>query len=95
MSFILKKTPIVEAYRASNELGVLGIQTRLLVSNFNIPLEEARSSFFRNRRKMQLSYASEIVESFNEAEVVEVPLFAESIKGIDMLKAIGLQIFGE
>ncbi len=44
---------------------------------------------------MQLSYASEIVESFNEAEVVEVPLFAESIKGIDMLKAIGLQIFGE
>lgn len=96
-SFVVypEKTPIVEAYRASNELGVLGIQTRLLVSNFNIPLEEARSSFFRNRRKMQLSYASEIVESFNEAEVVEVPLFAESIKGIDMLKAIGLQIFGE
>lgn len=95
-SFVVypEKTPIVEAYRASQELDTLGIQTRMLVSNFNIPLEEARSSFFRNRRKMQLSYSSEIVKSFNDAEVVEVPLYAESIKGIDMLKDIGLQIFG-
>lgn len=94
-SFVLypEKTPIVEAHRASVELDELGIKTQLVVSNFNIPVEEAQSNFFKNRRKMQLKYAGDIEHRFADAQIVDVPLYAENIKGVDMLKAIANTIF--
>lgn len=94
-SFVLypEKTPIVEAHRASIELDELGINTQMVVSNFNIPVDEAKSNFFKNRRKMQMSYSGEITNRFSKAEIIEVPLYAENIKGISMLKSIAESIF--
>ncbi len=94
-SFVLypEKTPIIEAHRASIELDELGIETQMVVSNFNIPQEEAKSRFFKNRRKMQLSYAGDISNRFNKAEILDVPLYAENIKGIAMLKSIATELF--
>lgn len=94
-SFVMypEKTPIVEAHRASIELDELGISTQMVVSNFNIPAEEAKSNFFKNRRKMQMSYSGEITSRFSHAEILEVPLYAENIKGLEMLKSIARDIF--
>jgi arsenite-transporting ATPase len=88
-----EKTPIIEAFRASKELETVGIKTQLAVANLIIPKEQAITPFFRNRRRMQIKYFDEIVERFNEAKILQVPMYDNEIKGIDMLKRIGENCF--
>jgi arsenite-transporting ATPase len=94
-SFVMypEKTPIAEAFRASEELKTLGIETQLVTANLIIPEDQAVSPFFRNRRNMQLKYIEEIKEAFNKCEIIKVPLFEKEIKGIDMLKDIAENLF--
>lgn len=87
-----EKTPIVEAYRAASELRTLGIKTQLVVANLIIPQEQAISAFYKKRREMQLGYIEEIKETFREAELLQVPMFEDEIKGLEMLIEIGRQI---
>jgi len=84
-----EKTPIIEAYRASEELKSTGIETQLVVANLIIPEEQATTDFFRNRRNMQEKYLVEIRNTFNSAKVVRVPMYDSEIKGLEMLKEIG------
>ena len=88
-----EKTPIIEAYRASQELMTLDIKTQLTVANLIIPEEQAITPFYKKRRNMQLGYIQEIKETFKDAELLKVPMLEDEIKGIDMLKEIGDQIF--
>ncbi|AYO32327.1 arsenic-transporting ATPase [Biomaibacter acetigenes] len=94
-SFVMypEKTPIIEAYRASEELKTVGIKTRMIVANMIIPEEQAVTSFFKNRRNMQLKYLEEIKERFNEAVVLPVPMYERQIKGMEMLERISYNIF--
>ncbi|GAA0705981.1 arsenical pump-driving ATPase [Paraclostridium ghonii] len=94
-SFVMypEKTPIIEAYRASEELKTVGIETQMVISNLIIPEEQATSPFFRNRRNMQEKYLQEIKADFKGAELVRVPMYDKEIKGIDMLIKIGDSIF--
>ncbi len=88
-----EKTPIIEAYRAAKELETLNIKTGLVVANLIIPEEQALTPFFKKRRNMQLGYIEEIKERFKDSKLIEVPMFGEEIKGLDMLKEIANQIF--
>jgi arsenite-transporting ATPase len=88
-----EKTPMIEAYRASQELASFGIATQLVVANLVIPAEQATTPFFQNRRKMQLGYIEEIKSKFAGAALLQVPLFSQEIKGIAMLNAVAKQIF--
>ncbi|MDI2882340.1 TRC40/GET3/ArsA family transport-energizing ATPase [Clostridioides difficile] len=94
-SFVMypEKTPIIEAYRASEELKTVGIETGMVIANLIIPEEQATTPFFRNRRNMQEKYLSEIEGDFESSEVVRVPMYDKEIKGIDMLTKIGNSIF--
>ncbi|WP_343216160.1 TRC40/GET3/ArsA family transport-energizing ATPase [Clostridium mobile] len=94
-SFVMypEKTPIIEAYRASEELKTVGIKTQLVVSNLIIPKEEANTSFFKNRRHMQEKYLREIESTFNEASILKVPMFNKEIKGLDILIDIAEKIY--
>lgn len=94
-SFVMypEKTPIIEAYRASEELKTVGIETQMVIANLIIPEEQATSPFFRNRRNMQEKYLQEIKNDFENSEVVRVPMYDKEIKGIDMLTKIGDGIF--
>ncbi|RKL62306.1 arsenic-transporting ATPase [Thermoanaerobacteraceae bacterium SP2] len=94
-SFVMypEKTPFIEAYRASEELKTVGIKTRMIVANMIIPEEQAVTSFFKNRRNMQLKYLEEIKERFNEAVVLPVPMYERQIKGMEMLERISYNIF--
>ncbi|MDT8900297.1 ArsA family ATPase [Anaeroselena agilis] len=87
-----EKTPIIEAYRASQELASFGIQTQLVVANLIIPAEQATTPFFQNRRNMQLKYIEEIKTKFTGATLLQVPLFNQEIKGIGMLNTVAKQI---
>ncbi len=88
-----EKTPIIEAYRASEELETLDIKTQLVVANLIIPEEHAVTPFYQKRRKMQLGYIEEMKETFKNASLLKVPMFGQEIKGLDMLKEIADQIF--
>lgn len=88
-----EKTPVVEAYRASQELGTLDIKTQLAVVNLVIPEEQAVTDFFKNRRAMQLKYLDEIKQKFIESEILVVPMYEQEIKGLEILNRAAKDIF--
>lgn len=88
-----ESTPILEAYRAAEELRTVGITAGLVVANFVIPLEQATTPFTQSRRAMQEKYLGEIAQRF-AVPVVQVPLLAHEVKGIPMLIELGQQVYG-
>ncbi len=86
-------TPIIEAYRASEELRTLGIETGLVFANLVLPPEQCTTDFMRARRAMQEKYLREIGERF-AAPVVEIPLLPHEVKGLEVLTALGKAIYG-
>jgi len=89
-----ESTPILEAWRAAQELGTVGIHAGLVVANFVIPAEQATTPFARARRAMQEKYLAEIAERF-ATPVVQIPLLPQEVKGLDMLVELGEQLYGE
>jgi arsenite-transporting ATPase len=86
-------TPIIEAYRASEELRTVGIEPGLVVANFVIPPEQATTPFTRARRAMQEKYLAEIARRF-PAPLLQIPLLPGEIKGLKMLAELGEQLYG-
>ena len=95
-SFVMypEKTPIIEAYRASQELADMGIKTNLIVANQLIPAEAATTPFFRGRREMQLAYLQEMEERFPQAFLLEVPLAERDVQGLHFLWELARQVLG-
>jgi arsenite/tail-anchored protein-transporting ATPase len=85
-------TPILEAWRAAQELGTVGIHPGLVVANMVIPPEQTNTPFTRSRRAMQEKYLVEIAERFR-VPVAQIPLLPEEIKGLEMLAELGEQIY--
>ncbi|MBP7688387.1 MAG: TRC40/GET3/ArsA family transport-energizing ATPase [Thermoflexales bacterium] len=88
-----ESTPILEAYRAAEELRTVGITAGLVVANFVIPAEQATTPFTQSRRAMQAKYLQEIAQRF-AVPVMQVPLLAHEVKGIPMLIELGQQVYG-
>jgi arsenite-transporting ATPase len=86
-------TPILEAWRASQELGTVGIHPGLVVANMVIPPEQSTTPFVQSRRLMQEKYLKEIGERFN-VPLVQIPLLPQEIKGLKRLAELGEQIYG-
>jgi arsenite-transporting ATPase len=89
-----ESTPIIEAYRASQELATLGIPTGLAVANFVIPAEQADTPFTHSRRAMQARYLAEIQERF-DVPVLSIPLLPQEVQGLGMLAELGEQMYRE
>ena len=87
-----ESTPILEAWRAAQELGSVGIQPGLVVVNLVIPPEQATTPFVQARRAMQEKYLAEIGERF-ATPVLQVPLMEQEVKGLEMLARLGEQIY--
>ena len=88
-----ESTPILEAYRAAQELSTVGIEPGLVVANFVIPAEQATTPFTQARRAMQDTYLREIAQRF-PVPVVQIPLLPAEIKGLSALTRLGEQIYG-
>jgi arsenite-transporting ATPase len=89
-----ESTPIIEAYRASQELAALDIPTELVVANFIIPEEQVDTPFTHARRTMQARYLAEIQERF-AAPVLTIPLLPQEVCGLEILTALGRQMYQE
>lgn len=88
-----ESTPILEAWRASQELGTVGIHPGLVVANMVIPSEQATTPYVQSRRVMQEKYLQEIGKRFN-VPLVQIPLLPHEIKGLKMLADLGEQVYG-
>jgi len=83
-------TPILEAWRAAEELGNVGIHTNLIFGNLILPEEHCRNEFFKKRKEMQDRYIEEIKSRFN-VPILKMLLLDSEIVGIDALtKASGM-----
>jgi arsenite-transporting ATPase len=86
-------TPILEAWRAAQELATVGVPTNLVVANQVIPAAQATTPFARARRAMQVKYLAEIAERF-AAPVLQIPLLPREIKGLVLLAELGEELYG-
>lgn len=86
-------TPVLEAYRAVEELRTVGIEPGLVVANQVLPPEQCTTPFAQARRAMQEKYLAEIASRF-PVPVVQIPLLPQEVKGLAMLARLGEQVYG-
>jgi arsenite-transporting ATPase len=88
-----ESTPIIEAYRASEELRTVGIEPGLVVANFIIPPEQATTPYSSARRNMQQKYMAEIASRF-AVPVAQIPLLSTEVQGLAALTQLAEQVYG-
>jgi len=95
-SFVMypESTPILEAYRASQELAAIGVATQLVVANLLIAEEQATTPFFQKRRQLQQGYLDDMRRRFAGAALLMVPMTDSDIRGIDKLDMLDKIVFG-
>jgi arsenite-transporting ATPase len=86
-------TPILEAWRAAQELGRVGIHLSLAVANMVIPPDQVTTTYVQTRRAMQEKYLAEIGDRF-KVPLAVIPLLPKEIKGLRMIAQLGLQLYG-
>jgi arsenite-transporting ATPase len=89
-----ESTPILEAWRAAQELETVGVHAGLVVANMVIPPEQATTPFVHSRRAMQEKYLAEIGTRFG-VPLVQIPLLPYEVKGLEMLAELGEQVYNE
>jgi arsenite/tail-anchored protein-transporting ATPase len=87
-----ESTPILEAYRAVQELRTVGIEPGLVVANQVIPADQATTPFVRARRAMQEQYLAEIAQRF-PVPLIQIPLLPQEVKGMDLLAELGNLVY--
>jgi arsenite-transporting ATPase len=86
-------TPIIEAWRASEDLKKqVGIKTAMAAVNYILPKEYGNNSFFENRKKQQKKYLLEIKKRF-KVPMIKIPLFRDEPAGLEKLILAGDKIF--
>ena len=88
-----ESTPIVESYRAMQELRTVGIEPGLVVANQVLPDEVCTTSYAKARQRMQKKYLSEMRKRF-QVPILPVPLFPREISGKEMLVSLGDSLYG-
>jgi arsenite-transporting ATPase len=87
-------TPIMEAWRAAEELRTVGIPLGLVVANQVLPTEQCTTEYFCRRMMMQSRHLSEMRERF-QVPILGAPLLPQEVKGLDVLQALGEQIYSD
>ncbi len=87
-------TPIMEAWRAVEELRTVGIEPGLVVANQVLPPEQCTTEYFCRRALMQARYLEEMARRFS-VPVLATPLLPYEIKGLDVLIELGERIYGD
>ncbi|MGQ9684484.1 MAG: TRC40/GET3/ArsA family transport-energizing ATPase [Anaerolineae bacterium] len=88
-----ESTPIVEAWRAVEELRTVGIEPGLVVANQVLPPEQCTTEYFCRRSLMQARYLGEMAQRFR-MPILATPLLPHEVKGLDVLAELGERIYG-
>jgi len=85
-------TPIVEAWRAAEDLkNQVGIETTLVAVNYLLPQDAGNNAFFDRRRRQQKKYLAEIEKRFHKP-MIFVPLLDHEPKGTASLRGLGREM---
>jgi arsenite-transporting ATPase len=87
-------TPVVEAYRAMQDLTGAGIATQAVVVNYLVPQEASMNDYFRRRRAMQARYVEEIRMRFG-CPLLPLPLLDGEVRGLERIQQAARELFGD
>lgn len=91
-----EKLPIEETARAIDDLSRFGINVASLVVNEVIPPDVLKGNWFlEKRRATQEKYFKEIENRFKNILRKDVPLFETDIYGIQSLRKVGKNLYGQ
>jgi arsenite/tail-anchored protein-transporting ATPase len=91
-----EKLPIEETARAIEDLGGFGIKVKSLIINEVIPRDVLKGNWFLERRRAtQDKYLAEIDQRFSAIPNKQIPLFETDIYGMETLRRVGRELYGE
>jgi arsenite-transporting ATPase len=89
-----EKMVIKESMRALTYLNLYGITVDRITINRVMP-DQSSDPYFQKWRAIQQKYIEQIQEAFAPIPIAEVPLFDDEVLGIEMLRRVGLKVYGD
>ncbi len=89
-----EKMVIAEARRTYTYLGLFGYAVDAAVVNRVIP-DEVTDPYFKRWQELQAEYLDTVHEGFADVEVKTLRLFDEEMVGVDRLRVLGEELYGE
>lgn len=89
-----EKMVIAEARRTYTYLGLFGYMVDSAVVNRVLP-DTVTDSYFARWREIQKTHLSAVEEAFADVEIQHLRLFDEEMVGIDRLRQVGEELFGD
>ncbi|NNJ13020.1 TRC40/GET3/ArsA family transport-energizing ATPase [Chloroflexales bacterium ZM16-3] len=89
-----EKMVIKESQRALTYLSMYGMTVDTVVVNKILPVDQD-SGYLNHWKDVQQRYLQEVQHSFNPLPIRHVPYYSEEVVGIEKLRAMGLDIYGD
>ncbi len=98
-AFRLVVTPeemaIYEARRALRTLNHYEIPVDMIIVNKVMPKRAEECEFCRTRREMEEKRLELVEKYFGDKDIVQVPLFAEEVRGLERIREVAEVLYGE
>ncbi|MBX0330801.1 TRC40/GET3/ArsA family transport-energizing ATPase [Oscillochloris sp. ZM17-4] len=89
-----EKMVIKESQRAFTYLSMYGMTVDTVVVNKILPVDQD-SGYLNHWKDVQQRYLQEVQHSFNPLPIYHVPYYAEEVVGLEKLRVMGLNIYGD
>jgi arsenite/tail-anchored protein-transporting ATPase len=89
-----EKMVIKESQRALTYLSMYGMTVDTVVVNKILPVDQD-SGYLNHWKDVQQRYLQDVEHSFNPLPIYHVPYYAEEVVGIEKLRAMGRDIYGD
>ena len=89
-----EKMVIAEARRTYTYLGLFGYAVDAAIVNRVLP-ESVTDSYFAKWREIQKEHLASVEEGFADVNIRHLPLFDQEMVGIDLLRTLGEELFGD
>ena len=89
-----EKMVIAEARRTYTYLGLFGYAVDAAIVNRVLP-ESVTDTYFAKWREIQKEHIAAVEEGFADVNIRHLPLFDEEMVGIDLLRTLGEELYGD
>ena len=89
----LEKLPMIETIRSLTFMNLFGILVDAVIVNKIIP-DTVSDPYFQHWKEIQSQHMQKIKNAFDPIPIFKIPLYPNEIIGIDSLKIMGNQIYG-
>lgn len=86
---ILTEMALAETERLTKTLQNYGVSARYLILN-QVLTDIHDGAFFHKRKQEQATFKARVKQAFPAFRVIEIPLYAEEVKGVEALKKVAM-----